>query len=166
MDNNKLEIISNIFKDKEIMIKRKITIGDILILGVLFVISFACLDAVIEEGLDTNVGVLIVGLLFGILFLLIFPYCTFIRPYFKVNSKGVYAKIPKGFSYGKEQFYSWNRIVETINQHILINGYESELVELNNQFVERYINALKQYMGKYDKNSIGMGFDDNYLGLE
>ena len=104
MDNNKLDTIS-VKKIEEIKIKRKLTIGDILILGALFIVSLACFSIIFDEGLNDNMGVLILGLILGIIFILLFPYCTFKRPYFKVNSDGVYARIPKGFTYGKEKFY-------------------------------------------------------------
>ena len=119
--------------DKEVIIKRKITIGDILILGVLFVISFASFYGVLNEGLDTNVGVLIVGIIFGLSFLIIFPYLTFKRDYMKLNAMGIYFRRAQGFTYGKETFIAWNKI-DTIyipNKILTINEKTKTIQEDN-----------------------------------
>lgn len=151
---------------KEITIKRKITISDILILCTLFIVSLSCFFCILDEGLDDNMGVLIVGVLFGILFILLCPYCTFKRPYFKVTSEGIYSKIPKGFTYGKEQFYSWDKIIENINQYNALNGLGNGLLELNDDFMNTYIYALRKFMDNIDKNMCGVITFDDYLGLE
>ena len=149
--------------DKEIIIKRKITFGDIIVLGFLFIISFFCIYGFFYSDSDENIIVLLIGLIFGLLFISIFLYCTFKRPYFKVNSKGVYVKVPKGFSYGKEKLYSWNEILDELNQDITD---ENELVELKDEFIENYIKLLKQRMSKIDKYLGGRTIIDKILYLK
>lgn len=118
--------------DKEVLIKKKITIGDMLILGFLFIISFACFSVVLNEGLDTNIGVLICGIMFGLLFLVLFPFLTFKRDYLKLNNQGISFKIPQGL-YGKEIFIAWDKIdnIHINNKILTINQKQKNIQEDN-----------------------------------
>jgi len=151
---------------EDILIKRKISVGDILILIFLFVLSLGCFSVIIDEGFTGNLGVLILGSILVFVFILIFPYITFMRPYFKVSSKGLYAKLPEGFGFGVEKFYTWDKIVNNINKFNESNRLDYKKVELNDEFIKEYINTLKQFMKNADINFIGIVSYKGYLGLE
>lgn len=132
------ETSSKKIKGKEIIMKDKIKIGDMILLIVFFIvlliISIAGFSAFFDSGEEKNIEVLFVGILFGLLFILLLPSLTFKRPYIRVNSNGVYFNELQGFQlYGKEIFIPWNRIDAIIypNKVLSIKNKEFQENELN-----------------------------------
>lgn len=147
-------------KSKEIIIKNKIRISDILLLSALLIISIAGFSAFFDSSEEPNIGVLLVGILFGLIFILILPYCTFKRPYSKVNANGIYYNKLQGFQlYGKEIFIPWNKIDAII--------YSNKVLSVKNKEVqENELNA--ESLAKLDmfKGATEADYDDNAEWLE
>ena len=55
-------------------------------------------------------GIPFLGIFLGVIVIILFPYLTLKKPYFKANTFGIYYRTPKGFGYGKEIFIDWNKI--------------------------------------------------------
>ncbi len=132
--------------NEEIIIKRRINIGNIFILTVLFIMSSACIYGCFTE---ISFALVFIGVCFGAFFVILFLYMTFKRPYYRINSKGVYANF-SGYS-KKEKFYSWERIVNNINKNIARSSFKNDLVQLDDKFKEKYINGIKKHPNLYEK---------------
>lgn len=138
LDKNK-DIGKSNEKTKEIIIKDKLHIGNIVLVVFLLIISIAGFSGYFGQNEEKSIGALLVGILFGLLFLLLFPYVTFKRDYLKINGQGISFKRSLGFTYGKETFIAWNRIEALIGPDIVvtINGKKFQENELNAESISK-----------------------------
>lgn len=96
--------------DKGIIIRKKISISEIMIFIFVLIISIASFIGYFNSNEGKNIGMLFVGILFALISIVLFPYLTFKRPYLGLNSMGIYYRRPQGFTYGKETFIVWDKI--------------------------------------------------------
>ena len=125
--------------NKEVIIKDKLHIGNIVLVVFLLIIPIAGFSGYFGQNEEKSIGALLVGILFGLLFLLLFPYVTFKRDYLKINGQGISFKRSLGFTYGKETFIAWNRIEALIGPDIVvtINGKKFQENELNAESISK-----------------------------
>lgn len=127
------------------------SVSDVIIFIILLVICIADLTNSFNSG-----GIPFLGILLGIIVIILFPYLTFKRPYFKANSLGIYFRVPKGFLYGKEIFIAWNKIdaiiwydkVFTIHK----NNNEIQENELNIESISNLDNFEGYTQEEYEDN--------------
>ena len=100
-----------------------VNISDILVFLALLIFSVAGFVS----------GNVILGYLAGVPAVLLFPYLTFKRPFFKADVRGILYRKPTGFQYGNATFIEWkqvqaiivgDKILKTDEEHAGISEYE------------------------------------------
>ena len=86
-------------------------VSDILVFLVLFIFSVAGF-------MGRNV---ILGYLAGVPAVLLFPYLTFKRPFFKADVYGIMYRKPTGFGYGKARFIEWEQVEAIIDGDMIFS---------------------------------------------
>ena len=126
--------------NKEIIIRDKIHIVNIILLIALFIMSIIGFVVFFNANENKVIGMIIWEILFAGSFILLLPYLTFKRPYLKLKSNGIYYKRPHGFElYGKEKLIAWNRIDAIIDSDsvFIIQEKEIQKSELNAESISK-----------------------------
>lgn len=117
--------------DGEVIIKNRInetTMGSICVLVFLGVISFVAFKGFLDQGSDAPVGLLVVGIICLILFLLVFP-SLIKRDYLKLNNQGISISRVQMSYVRKEELISWNRMDAIVGPDVVVTINEKEIQE-------------------------------------
>ena len=112
-------------------------VGDVIVFIMLVIFSVAGF-------MGRNV---IMGYLAGVPAVLLFPYLTFKRPYFKADGRGILYRKPTSFGYGKAEFIKWEQVEAIIAGDWIFSIDENLGVISENKLNAQALSRLSAFAG-------------------